>query len=185
MANYCTNCGVQNEDGVKFCTSCGAALKQQEAPRQQASYQNSAAARPDMGYNIPEDDREKVMGLGAWLVTFLLMIIPIVNIILLIKWAVSGGTNKNKQNMARAALIVMVVCILLCVVIGNIITPLITEFVYNTVGNQIGVSQEDLEGLSETLQQFQDMGSGLDLEQLQMLQQLTPEQLEELGATQE
>ena len=32
MANYCKNCGSPLEDGVKFCTSCGAAVPQQEAP---------------------------------------------------------------------------------------------------------------------------------------------------------
>ena len=24
---FCTNCGVQNEDGSKFCTACGAILE--------------------------------------------------------------------------------------------------------------------------------------------------------------
>lgn len=79
--------------------------------------QNYNGAESNQGYNqygqpynnfqqpqVPEN--EKVMSVGSWLVTQLLLCIPIVNIILIIVWAVgSKNTNKNKSNFFRAYLI--------------------------------------------------------------------------------
>ena len=42
MANFCTNCGAQNPDGTKFCTSCGTPIVQAapvEQPVQEPVYQ--------------------------------------------------------------------------------------------------------------------------------------------------
>ena len=50
-----------------------------------------------------------VMTMGNWIVTYLLMCIPCLNIILMFIWAFSGGTNPNKKNFCRAMLIVFVV----------------------------------------------------------------------------
>jgi len=46
-----------------------------------------------------------VMTVGNWIVTMLLMIIPIVNIVLLIVWAASSSENLNRKNWAIATLI--------------------------------------------------------------------------------
>jgi len=46
---------------------------------------------------------------GDWIVTFLLMCIPFVNIILLFVWAFGGGTPISKANWAKAALIWMAI----------------------------------------------------------------------------
>lgn len=41
-----------------------------------------------------------------WLITFLIMIIPIVNIVMLFVWALSGSSDKpSRANWAKAALI--------------------------------------------------------------------------------
>lgn len=45
------------------------------------------------------------MSLKAWVVTLLIQIIPLVGFIFLIVWAVDNNTNVNKQNWARAMLI--------------------------------------------------------------------------------
>ena len=42
-----------------------------------------------------------------WLIAFLVMSIPFVNIIMLFIWAFSSDTNENKSNWAKAGLIWM------------------------------------------------------------------------------
>ncbi len=44
-----------------------------------------------------------------WLITILLVSIPVVNIIMLIIWAFSDSTNPNKSNFSKAALIWIVI----------------------------------------------------------------------------
>ena len=41
------------------------------------------------------------VGVGQWLITLLLLCIPLVNIILIIKWAVDKTTLPSKKNFAR------------------------------------------------------------------------------------
>ena len=47
------------------------------------------------------------MSFGDWIVTLLLLMIPIANIVLLFVWAFSSETNLNKKNFAKAQLIFM------------------------------------------------------------------------------
>jgi uncharacterized membrane protein YdbT with pleckstrin-like domain len=60
-----------------------------------------------------------VMTVGNWIVTMLLMIIPLVNIILLIVWAASSGENPNKKNWAIAQLIFMAIGVVLWLVLAS------------------------------------------------------------------
>lgn len=54
-----------------------------------------------------------VMTLGNWIVTYLLLMIPLVNIILVIVWAVSKTENPNRKNWAQAMLIFWAVALVL------------------------------------------------------------------------
>ncbi len=49
-------------------------------------------------------DREKPLTFGDWMVTILVLAIPFVNVVALIYWAASSGTNVTKQNYARASI---------------------------------------------------------------------------------
>ena len=60
-----------------------------------------------------------VISLGEWIITFIVLAIPLVNIIMLFVWAFSGGTNPSKQNFCKATLIVYLVCIVLFFVFGG------------------------------------------------------------------
>lgn len=62
---------------------------------------------------------EPVMSVTDWLITLLLMIIPLVNLIMLIVWAVSdsGNRNRNRTNWARASLIMAAISIGLYILI--------------------------------------------------------------------
>lgn len=51
-----------------------------------------------------------VMSVKSWVITLLIMCIPVVNIIMLFVWALSEpGTNVNKANWAKATLIIMAI----------------------------------------------------------------------------
>ena len=94
----------------------------EQAPGQQAyqAYGQPGAAQPytgpvtvnNYGY-VPQE-----MTVGRWLLTMLLMCIPIVNIIMLIVWAVSSGPdNHSRKTWAIAQLIWMVIGIVLSIVL--------------------------------------------------------------------
>lgn len=72
------------------------------------------------------------VSVGNWLLTMLLMCIPIVNIVMLFVWAFGGGAEKSKSNWAKAQLIWMLIMIILSIVIsvafGAMIATLISNF---------------------------------------------------------
>jgi len=78
---------------------------------------------PNYEYDIPEtaDSRrvgqEKVYGVMQWFGTFLLMFIPVVNIILLFVWAFSNRVNKNKKNWAIASLFIVAIVTVLVIIL--------------------------------------------------------------------
>jgi hypothetical protein len=57
-----------------------------------------------------------VISLKEWMITMLLMAIPVVNIIMLFVWGFGGGANPSKANYAKAALIWMAIGIVLYVI---------------------------------------------------------------------
>ena len=60
-----------------------------------------------------------VISLGEWIITFIVLAIPLVNIIMLFVWGFSSGTNPSKQNFCRAALILYAVCFVLFFLFGG------------------------------------------------------------------
>jgi len=59
------------------------------------------------------------MTLGNWIVTLLLMLIPIANIILIFMWAFGGNVNPSKKSYFQAMLIFYAVAILLGILLGG------------------------------------------------------------------
>jgi hypothetical protein len=49
----------------------------------------------------------KPLGIGNWILTFIILAIPLVNIIMLIVWAASGSTHPSKRSFAQAYLILL------------------------------------------------------------------------------
>jgi hypothetical protein len=58
-------------------------------------------------------NEQKIPSVGDWIITLLIMSIPLVNFIVLIYWAVSSSTDPVKANFAKAALIWIVIIIAL------------------------------------------------------------------------
>jgi hypothetical protein len=56
------------------------------------------------------------VSLGDWIITLIVLAIPIVGIVMLFVWAFSGSTPPSKQNYCRAALILAAVVFVLWLV---------------------------------------------------------------------
>lgn len=99
MSKYCIYCGSPLDE-KPVCPQCG-------KPVQDSSYH----------YN-DSSVLEPPMTLGDWIITMLLTAIPIVNIILMIYWAISAK-NTSKKNYARAFIIFTLVVIVLSVLLSG------------------------------------------------------------------
>lgn len=62
-----------------------------------------------------------IVSTKEWLVTLLLLIIPLVNIIMLFVWAFGSGSNPSKANYAKATLIFAAIGLVLYILFGVII----------------------------------------------------------------
>lgn len=59
-------------------------------------------------------DNEKVLTVKDWIIIQIIMMIPIVNIIMWIKWLVSDKTNQNLKNFLIASLVMIVIGMIIC-----------------------------------------------------------------------
>ena len=134
---FCENCGNQIPDGSKFCGGCGAKVEPAQAapqrpvppppppvntppvqsapPRQQTYASPQPAVRPGT----------EPLKVGQYLGMFLLLCIPIANIILLFVWGFGSSVNLNKKNFARAALILAAIGLVLSFLFSAAITSII------------------------------------------------------------
>lgn len=62
----------------------------------------------------------QVMTVKDWIITTILVAIPIVGFIMLFIWAFGDGANPNKANWAKASLLLMVIFIGFFAIIGLI-----------------------------------------------------------------
>ena len=53
------------------------------------------------------------MTLGNWLLTLVLLSIPVVNIVMLLVWAFSGETHPSKKTFCQASLILFLIMLVL------------------------------------------------------------------------
>lgn len=60
------------------------------------------------------------MSLGDWLITFIVLAIPLVNIVMLFVWGFSSTTNPNKSNFCKAYLIIFLITIVLFFLFGGL-----------------------------------------------------------------
>lgn len=65
---------------------------------------------------MEEQPTAPVLSVKDWMITILLLAIPIVNIVLLFVWAFSKGENPTKSNYAKASLIWAAIGIVLYII---------------------------------------------------------------------
>lgn len=59
------------------------------------------------------------MSLGDWIITMIVLAIPIVGFIMLFVWGFSSSANPNKSNFCKAALIFYLIAIVLFFLFGG------------------------------------------------------------------
>ena len=88
---------------------------------------------PQAAYYQPQPyqnaDLNRPLGIGQYMGMFILMLIPLVNIIMIFTWAFGGSVNLNKKNMARAILIMALILIALCIAASFLLRPLINDLI--------------------------------------------------------
>ena len=123
--NYCQKCGARLPEGRAVCSMCGFDNAQAAQPGAEPHAQpfnpggpapgpNPPYGRPNPSYGAPpHDSRRDPLSVGDIFVSWLLLSIPIVNIVMIIVWLTSSSTNINKKNFAKAALIMYAIGIVL------------------------------------------------------------------------
>ncbi len=73
------------------------------------------------------DEQQKVLSVGEWLVTMIIFAIPCVNIIMVFVWGFGSGGNENRKNYSRAMLVMMLIGIVLSVIFYSIMGAAILQ----------------------------------------------------------
>ena len=96
----------------------------------QNQYQNQYANQqqnPNYATNYVSNNNSKTVSVGDWIITFIIMAIPFVNIIMLLVWAFGNNTPKSKANWAKAGLIFYLIAIILAIIFYGSIIALIAS----------------------------------------------------------
>jgi hypothetical protein len=123
MAN-CENCGNELQAGMKFCTSCGAAVSASPVKKETRQTEPAVIVQPVQQTAAEPTGQYAVISTLGWIGYFIVTAIPIVGIVMCFVWAFTDG-NLNRRNYFRAALIMMAVFIVLGIIFSAVITMFI------------------------------------------------------------
>lgn len=109
--NNSMNSEVQNSQPDNSNASIPNNFSQTDAPREVPPQNYYASSQ--RYYN--REEMAPPMTLGDFFIMFLIMMIPLVNIIMLFVWGFSSDTNPNKSNFCKAQLIMMAIGIVMSI----------------------------------------------------------------------
>lgn len=142
---FCEQCGKEIPENSKFCAGCGAKVEPTEPVVQAAEPETQVAPTPEPTPTEPpkaqqappppppkpapvpvantsaktqyntKDNLVKPLSIGAYIGTFIILAIPIVNLIMLLVWSFSDSVNINKKHMAIAILILILISIVISI----------------------------------------------------------------------
>ena len=73
------------------------------------------------GQNQIGHQQAPVVSVKEWLLTNLILMIPLVNIVMMLVWVFSSNTNPNKANYFKAALILFAIVMAIYLVLAVVI----------------------------------------------------------------
>lgn len=90
---------------------------QQNDFQNQQNYQQQPYQQPyQQSYQPMGDNLEEPVSFGEWMITYLIMMIPCVNIIMMFVWAFGNG-KKSKSNYFKASLVWALIATVISIVI--------------------------------------------------------------------
>lgn len=134
---YCGNCGSSLPEESKFCGHCGTKTEMQPVysttQGQTSPFHTPPVSPPPTGssqmpYAYAQQSGSQPLSVAQYVVMFLLLCVPILNIILLFKWGFGGLVNPSKKNFARASLILFAVAFVFILVGGGAIMGALEGF---------------------------------------------------------
>lgn len=118
----CRNCGNEYPDYKDNCPNCGTRNPNVSYNSQYSAPQNSGNRNSGQyGYqqpvntvyvNEPDVHYDEHVSIGGWIGRWLVMCIPIVNIIMLFVWAFGGSRKYSLKTWARARLLLALIVII-------------------------------------------------------------------------
>ncbi len=108
MSKKCYQCGQDVEKEAVYCTNCGSLLKQNEKDNEEDGKQ---IASSKSGMYDP-------LSLGDFMFIGLIILLPVVNFVVFLIWALDKHGNLNRRNLAKAGLIYFGVGIALSIILG-------------------------------------------------------------------
>jgi len=131
MASFCTSCGAQAQEGVRFCTACGKALAEAVAPAPvpvpvpepisapipepvpapAPAYQPPPPpapvyAPPPPAPAPPAPATQKPISTIGYIGYFILYAIPVLGLIVSIMLSFGSGRDLNRRSLARAFFVI-------------------------------------------------------------------------------
>lgn len=106
---------------------------------------------------MAENNRDSVVSTGRWLLFFILMCIPIVNIIVVLVEAFGHNSNRNIQSYCRALLLWMLLGIAMVVLTVVMFRAQVTKFIQN-------FDITNIEQTMKNMQQLEMQEKGIQVE---------------------
>lgn len=107
MSKFCNHCGASVGEEDRFCTVCGKPITAEDGAEQPKAPRAESQKKEEL-------DREPIT-VGGYLIMFLVMCIPVVNLVVLLLWAFGKNGNVNRRNFSRAALVYIAIGIVLSI----------------------------------------------------------------------
>lgn len=118
MAKFCTECGAPLKEGATFCSACGAKAPAEKKP--EAAPETPAAPQPvyqTQQTYTPSAPTAQPVSTAYYFWMMLLFAIPVVGLIVCLVTAFSGD-DTSRKNFSRAVLIWILVAIVLSIIVA-------------------------------------------------------------------